>query len=85
VRQRRPANPERSFGISVGVVLCAIALYSAWRGRAGRVEIFGGIGVCLFASGLLYPSILKWPSALWWSVARLLGYAMARSGSPCCL
>ena len=38
-----PPNPERSFGVSVGVVLCVIAAFLLWRGRVTRAEIVGGI------------------------------------------
>ena len=71
-------NPERSFGVSVGGVLCAIALALWWRGRIGRAEILGAIGAVLLVSGLVYPPLLKWPSAGWWRFARALGYVNAR-------
>ena len=71
-------NPERSFGVSVGAVLCAIALVLWWRARVGRAEIVGAIGALLLVSGLVYPPILKWPSAGWWRFARALGYVNAR-------
>ncbi len=73
-----PANPERSFGISVGIVLIAIAALLVWRGRIGRAEIVGGVGAVLLVFGLVYPPLLKWPSAAWWRFARLLGYINAR-------
>jgi len=73
-----PANPERSFGISVGGVLCAIALALVWRGRIGRAEWLGGIGAVLVLFGLVRPSLLKWPSAAWWKFAHALGYVNAR-------
>ena len=73
-----PANPERSFGVSVGIVLCAIAAALAWRGRVGRAEAVGTIGVVLLACGLLSPSILKGPSAIWWRFSRVLGNFNAR-------
>jgi len=73
-----PKNPERSFGVSVGVVLCLIALFLVWRGRITRAEITGGIGVVLLVLGLTAPRLLKWPSDLWWAVARALGYVNAR-------
>ncbi len=76
--RKGPANPERSFGISVGGVLCAIALFLAWRGRVGRAGISGAIGAFLLVLGLAYPPLLKWPSALWWRFARLLSHVMAR-------
>ena len=68
-----PKNPERSFGVSVGIVLCVIAALLVWRGRMLRAEILGGIGVVLLVAGLLYPPILKWPSAAWWRFSRALG------------
>jgi len=73
-----PKNPERSFGVSVGVVLCLIAAFLAWRGRVTRAEILGAVGVVLVFLGLVAPSLLKWPSDLWWKVARVLGYVNAR-------
>jgi hypothetical protein len=73
-----PKNPERSFGIAVGTVLCAIAALLLWRHRVGRAEILGTIGITLLFFGLTYPPILKWPSAAWWKFARILGYVNAR-------
>jgi hypothetical protein len=73
-----PANPERSFGISVGAVLCVIALLLVWRGRIGRAEWLGGIGVVLLLLGLTYPPLLKYPSAAWWKFSRALGYVNSR-------
>jgi saxitoxin biosynthesis operon SxtJ-like protein len=73
-----PKNPERSFGLSVGVVLCLIAAFLAWRGRLNRAEILGAVGVVLVVLGLGAPSLLKWPSDIWWRVARVLGYVNAR-------
>jgi hypothetical protein len=75
---RGPANPERSFGISVGIVLCVIAALLLWRGRIGRAEVVGAVGVVLLVSGLLYPPLLKYPSAAWWRFSRALGYVNAR-------
>ena len=73
-----PANPERSFGLSVGGVLCAIALFLLWRRRVARAEIVGGIGAVLAVFGWLRPTLLAWPSALWWRFSRALGYVNAR-------
>jgi hypothetical protein len=72
------ANPERSFGVSVGGVLCAIAVVLAWRHRIGRAEVLGAIGVVLLAAGLIAPRVLKWPSAIWWRFSRALGHINAR-------
>ena len=73
-----PANPERSFGVSVGLVLCAIAAALWWRGRIGRAEVLGGIGTCLLVAGLVHAPLLKYPSAAWWKLSRALGYVNAR-------
>lgn len=75
---RGPANPERSFGISVGAVLLLIAAALVWRGRIRTAEIMGPIGAVLLLLGLMKPSLLKWPSALWWKFAMALGYVNAR-------
>ncbi len=73
-----PANPERSFGVSVGIVLCVIAALLVWRGRVGRAEVVGGVGAVLLVLGLVYPPFLKYPSAAWWRFSRALGYVNAR-------
>src|SRR5438128_2704275 len=73
-----PGNPERSFGVSVGVVLSVIAAFLWWRGRVGRAEVIGGIGAVLLVAGLVAPRALKYPSAAWWKFSRALGYVNAR-------
>ena len=75
---RGPANPERSFGISVGAVLLLTAAALVWRGRIRTAEIMGPIGAVLLLLGLTKPSLLKWPSALWWKFAMALGHVNAR-------
>jgi hypothetical protein len=76
--RKGPANPEKSFGVSVGGVLIAIAAYLAWRGRMDRATIVGGIGVVLLVLGLIAPKLLKYPSMAWWKMAMVLGYVNAR-------
>src|SRR5687767_5220897 len=76
--EKGPKNPERSFGISVGVVLLAIGAALWWRGHVMRAEVVGAIGAFLLIAGLTYPALLKYPSAAWWRLARALGYFNAR-------
>jgi hypothetical protein len=76
--RKGPKNPERSFGVSVGIALCVIAAILLWRGRTSRAEVVGGTGAVLLFAGLVYPSLLKWPSAAWWRISRALGYVNAR-------
>ena len=73
-----PRNPERSFGVSVGLVLCVIAALLWWRHQVDRAEVVGAVGLVLLACGLVYPPVLKWPSAVWWRFSRVLGYVNAR-------
>ena len=75
---RGPKNPERSFGISVGTVLVLIAGYQWWRERLLAAEILGGVGAVLVVLGYTAPMLLKWPSAVWWKIATVLGYVNAR-------
>ena len=73
-----PKNPERSFGLSVGTVMLLIAAALVWRGRIRTAEIMGPIGAVLVVCGYLQPSLLYWPSKLWWRFALALGYVNAR-------
>ena len=73
-----PTSSERSFGASVGIVLCAIAAALLWRGRPGRAEIVGGLGAVLLVCGLACPRVLARPSAVWWRFSRALGHVNAR-------
>jgi hypothetical protein len=75
---RRVPNRERSFGISVGAVLCVIAIVLMWRGRVMRAEILAAIGGILLVLGYLAPSLLKYPSDAWWALAAALGWVNAR-------
>jgi len=69
---------DRSFGQSVGSVLCAIAALLAWHGRILRAEILACVGVLLIALGVLKPALLARPSGWWWRFARALAYVNAR-------
>jgi hypothetical protein len=75
---KKSHHAERSFGLSVGGVLCGIALLLLWRGRLGRAEWLGAVGVFLVAAGIAYPSILRIPNAYWLRFARVLGHVNSR-------
>ena len=77
-KPQRPDFKERSFGISVGSVLLLIAAFMLWRGRITVAQVMGGIGAVLLFLGLTAPMLLKWPSAVWWKFAMVLGYVNAR-------
>jgi len=69
---------DRSFGLSIGSILLAAAVLFAVRGRLGRAEVLAAIGAVLMISGALKPAFLKWPSEMWWRLARALAYVNAR-------
>ena len=75
---KSPKQSERAFGVSVGLVLCAIAALLFWRDHWIRAEVIAPIGVLLLGSGLLRPAVLRVPNALWMRMARALGYVNAR-------
>ena len=77
-RQQKPFFQERSFGVSVGGVLIAIAAFLAWRARIDRAAVLGSIGALLVVLGLTAPRLLKYPSMVWWKFAMVLGYVNAR-------
>lgn len=69
---------ERSFGLSVGGVLLLMAAVSFWRGGLRTAQVVGAIGAMLMVLGHFAPRQLKWPSAIWWRFAMILGYVNAR-------
>ena len=77
---RKAAVPgtERSFGLSVGTVVCLIAAALFWRGRPIRAEIAGAIGAALVLLGAAAPSLLRLPRVWWWRVTRIVGDFNAR-------
>ena len=75
---RVPHARERSFGVSVGGVLLLVAVVQAWRGRLPYAEASGLIGLVLVVFGRVRPALLRWPSAMWWRLAAVLGYVNAR-------
>lgn len=77
-KTQRPDFKERSFGVSVGGFLLLVAALLWWRGRITNAEILAGIGAVLVVLGLTAPMLLKYPSAVWWKFAMILGYVNAR-------
>ncbi len=71
-------HQERSFGVSVGGVCCAIALWMIYRGRLGRAEVFGAIGAGLVVAGLVAPTVLRAPARAWFRFARALAWVNTR-------
>ena len=75
--QKLPGT-ERSFGLSVGAVLCVIAAALIWRRHPLRAEVVGAIGVALIFFGAVAPAVLKRPRVWWWRIARVVGDFNAR-------
>lgn len=78
MKKQRPNFKERSFGLSVGGVLLLVAAFLWWRGRLTNAQILAGIGAVLMLLGQTAPTLLKYPSAVWWKFAMILGYVNAR-------
>jgi hypothetical protein len=77
-KHQRPDFKERSFGVSVGGFLLLLSAVLWWRGRITAAAILAGIGAVLVVLGLTAPRLLKYPSAVWWKFALILGYINAR-------
>jgi hypothetical protein len=73
-----PKSPERSFGVSVGSVLCLLAALLVWRRHMPAGPIVGAVGLALVAFALLYPRALRGPSAVWWRLSRGLAFINSR-------
>jgi hypothetical protein len=69
---------ERSFGISVGLVLAAIGALSWWRGHEMAATLLGAMGGLLLMGGLFAPAVLRVPNRVWWRLAGVLGRINAR-------
>lgn len=72
------SQQERSFGISVGGVLCLAAAVMTWRGRPELAAVSFVTGAVLMTTALIQPRWLTRPAAVWWRLARALGYVNAR-------
>lgn len=62
----------RKFGLVVGGVFCALALWFYLRGKPSY-WYFLLPGVLLVVLGILLPRALKWPYVVWMTLAMLLG------------
>jgi len=78
MKNASPLAKARSFGLSVGTVLVVISAFLVWRGRIGRAEILGAIGIALVVFGYVWPAALAGPSRVWWAIAGVLGWINAR-------
>lgn len=73
-----PAPSHRSFGLTVGGVLAAVAMFSAWRGYVVRAEIVGAIGAMLIVAALVRPASLAVIAKGWGRVGHALGWVNSR-------
>jgi hypothetical protein len=73
-----PGPSHRSFGFSVGGVLCAIALFSVWRRHGLRAEILGSISGLLVVAALVRPASLTPLARVWGRIGQALGWFNSR-------
>jgi saxitoxin biosynthesis operon SxtJ-like protein len=69
----RTAPSDRSFGLTVGGGLLAIAVFSVWRGHPLRAEIVGAIGGALVVTGVVAPRALGGLSRGWMRIGGAIG------------
>jgi hypothetical protein len=73
-----PSPTPRSFGVTVGSVLAAIALFSLWRRHLVRAEVTAAISGVLIVAALLRPASLAAVAKQWNRVGHLLGWLNSR-------
>ena len=73
-----PAPSHRSFGLTVGGVLAAIAALSVWRGHPTRAEALGVLAAGLILAALVRPGALAGLAAGWSRVGHALGWFNSR-------
>jgi Saxitoxin biosynthesis operon protein SxtJ len=73
-----PSPTPRSFGLTVGGVLAAIALFSLWRGHVVRAEVAGAISGVLVIAALVRPASLAPVAKQWNRFGHLLGMVNSR-------
>ena len=69
---------HRSFGLTVGGVLAAIAAFSAWRGHSTRAEVVGAIAAVLIVLAVVRPAALARVAGGWARVGHVLGWFNSR-------
>jgi hypothetical protein len=67
----------RKFGLTVGAVLVIIGGFLFYFEKPSAIY-FGGIGLFLILTGLIYPAILKPLNKFWMGLAIVLGFVMSR-------
>jgi hypothetical protein len=73
-----PPAKYRSFGLTVGGVLAAIAAFSWWRGHPIRAETTGVIAAALIVTALVAPAALAGVAAAWSRLGHALGWFNSR-------
>jgi hypothetical protein len=76
--ERPLPGTDRSFGLSVGAVLLAIAGLLLWRHHPARAAVAASFGGLLMVAGAVAPAALKWPRIWWWRVTLAIGGFNAR-------
>ena len=72
------APTPRSFGLTVGGALAAIALFSLWRHHIVRTEIAAAVAAVLLIAALIRPASLAPLARGWGRVGHLLGWVNSR-------
>ena len=73
-----PSPTPRSFGVTVGGVLAAIALFSLWRRHVVRAEVAAAFSGVLVIAALVRPAWLVPVAKQWNRVGHLLGWLNSR-------
>ncbi len=72
-------HQERRFGVSVGLVLLALAGWFLWRGRGPlAVGVPGAVGAVLVLSGAVWPRGLVYPNRGWVALTEALAWVSTR-------